>query len=176
MFIYVLIFCRPPLLKHMNNMCHFNLKPSPPTPPPPPPNRQMTCHEKQGWIWKLGLEGLVSHSGSNWSWQKQLRTKLREDWARICKPLRSSGIDSQPSGPVRPGIDSQPGGPVRQPYLAYRPTRLHRLAESIPGLHKRLQIRAPLQTQAGILVFSCSDMHKHVRICANDGSSDLTKK
>jgi hypothetical protein len=31
-----------------------------------------------------------------------------------------------------PGIDSQPGGPVRQPYLTYRPDRLHRLAESIP--------------------------------------------
>ncbi len=31
-----------------------------------------------------------------------------------------------------PGIDPQPGGPVRQPYFAYRPTRLHRLAESIP--------------------------------------------
>ncbi len=30
-----------------------------------------------------------------------------------------------------PGIDSQPGGPVRQHYLTYRPTRLHRLAESI---------------------------------------------
>jgi len=31
-----------------------------------------------------------------------------------------------------PGFDSQPGGPVRQPYLTYRPARLHRLAESIP--------------------------------------------
>jgi hypothetical protein len=30
-----------------------------------------------------------------------------------------------------PGIDSQPGGPVQQPYLTYRPARLHRLAESI---------------------------------------------
>jgi hypothetical protein len=29
-------------------------------------------------------------------------------------------------------IDSQPGGPVRQPYLTFRPARLHRLAESIP--------------------------------------------
>ncbi len=42
----------------------------------------------------------------------------------------------------RPGIDFQPGGPVRQPYFSYRPVRLHRLAKSIPGLHKRLQIRA----------------------------------
>jgi hypothetical protein len=41
-----------------------------------------------------------------------------------------------------PGIDSQPGRPVRQPYLSYLPARLHGLAESIPGLHKRLQIRA----------------------------------
>jgi hypothetical protein len=41
-----------------------------------------------------------------------------------------------------PGIDSQPGVPVRKPNLLYRPGRLHRLAESIPGLLKRLQIRA----------------------------------
>jgi hypothetical protein len=40
--------------------------------------------------------------------------------ARICKPFRS------------PGIDSQPGGPVRQPYLTYRTARLHWLAESNP--------------------------------------------
>jgi hypothetical protein len=42
----------------------------------------------------------------------------------------------------RPGIDSQPGGPVRQPCLSYRPARLHRLIDPIPGLRKRLQIRA----------------------------------
>jgi hypothetical protein len=30
-----------------------------------------------------------------------------------------------------PGIDSQHVGPVRQPYLSYRPARLHGLAESI---------------------------------------------
>ena len=41
-----------------------------------------------------------------------------------------------------PGIDSQPGGPVREAYLSYRPARLYRLAESIPGRHKCLQIRA----------------------------------
>jgi hypothetical protein len=41
-----------------------------------------------------------------------------------------------------PGIDTQPGGLVRQPYLRYWPARLHRPAESIPGLIKRLQIRA----------------------------------
>jgi hypothetical protein len=29
-------------------------------------------------------------------------------------------------------INSQHGGPIRQPYLLYRPARLHRLAESIP--------------------------------------------
>jgi hypothetical protein len=46
-----------------------------------------------------------------------------------------------------PGIDSQPGGPVRQHYLSYGLTRLHRLAESIPGLFKRLQIRAPAYIQ-----------------------------
>jgi hypothetical protein len=43
-----------------------------------------------------------------------------------------------------PGVDSQPGGPVRQPYLTYRPARLHNLAESFPcnrflGSCKRLQ-------------------------------------
>jgi hypothetical protein len=42
-----------------------------------------------------------------------------------------------------PGIDSQPGGPVvRKPYLTNRPARLYGLAKSIPGLLKRLQIRA----------------------------------
>ncbi len=40
--------------------------------------------------------------------------------ARICRLLRSHGIDSQP------------GGQVRQAYLTNRPARLHRLAESIP--------------------------------------------
>ncbi len=45
-----------------------------------------------------------------------------------------------------PEIDSLPGEPVRQPYLSYRPARLHRLPESIPRNrflgYKRLQIRA----------------------------------
>ncbi len=58
-------------------------------------------------------------------------------WARVCKRLRSSGINSLES--------------IRQAYVAwracttnrsYRAARLHRLAESIPGLLKRLQIRA----------------------------------
>ncbi len=31
-----------------------------------------------------------------------------------------------------PRIDSQAGVPVRQPYLSYRPDKLHRLAKSIP--------------------------------------------
>ena len=64
--------------------------------------------------------------------------------ARICKRLRSPGIDSKESIPPacaawraepvfadllsRPGIDFQP----RQPYFSYRPVRLHRLAKSIP--------------------------------------------
>jgi hypothetical protein len=39
------------------------------------------------------------------------------------------------------GIDSQPSGPVRNFYLTYRPTLLMRLAESIPGLLKHLKIR-----------------------------------
>ncbi len=41
-----------------------------------------------------------------------------------------------------PGFDSLRCGLVRHPYLSYRPARLHRLAESIPGLLKRSQIRA----------------------------------
>jgi hypothetical protein len=45
---------------------------------------------------------------------------------------------------MSPRIDSQPGRSVRQPYLSYRPARLRRLVESIPGLHKRLQIQAQL--------------------------------
>jgi hypothetical protein len=40
-----------------------------------------------------------------------------------------------------PGIDSQPGGPVRNPVSRTGPPG-YMLAESIPGLHKRLQIRA----------------------------------
>ncbi len=40
------------------------------------------------------------------------------------------------------GFDFRPCRPVWQPYLSYRPARLHRLAESIPGLFKSLQIRA----------------------------------
>ncbi len=59
-----------------------------------------------------------------------------------------------------PGIDSQPGGPVRQPYLSYRPARLYRLAESITGLLKGLQIRA----QGAYLNFSkkeCTVYYKY---------------
>jgi hypothetical protein len=44
-----------------------------------------------------------------------------------------------------PGIASHPGGPVRQSYLSYRPARRNcgiDSSESIPGLLKRLQIRA----------------------------------
>ncbi len=33
---------------------------------------------------------------------------------------------------MEPRNRSQPGGPVQQPYLSYRPARLHSLAESIP--------------------------------------------
>ncbi len=48
---------------------------------------------------------------------------------RFLAPIHCSKI---PEPPVfinlfrSPGIDSQPGGLVRQPYLAYRPARLHR--------------------------------------------------
>jgi hypothetical protein len=62
-----------------------------------------------------------------------LRLKLLENLRNMPEPLFVNPLKS-------PGIDSQPGGPVRQPFLTYRPDRLHRLAESIPRLHKRLQI------------------------------------
>jgi hypothetical protein len=50
--------------------------------------------------------------------------------ARICKPFKE------------PRSRFPAWGPVRQPYLSYRPAGLHRLVESIPGLHERLQVRA----------------------------------
>jgi hypothetical protein len=52
------------------------------------------------------------------------------------------------------GIDSQPGGPVRQSYLTYRPARLLRHAESIPGQIKGLQMRALVlfQTAEGLIL------------------------
>jgi hypothetical protein len=58
-------------------------------------------------------------------------------WALICRPLKEHR-NRFPA--YRPGTII---------YLAYRPARLHRLAESIPGLLKRLQIWA-LVTQASI--------------------------
>jgi hypothetical protein len=66
----------------------------------------------------------------------------------VLKLYKSPGIDSKESIPPRygacraepvfvdllrsPGIDFQHSGPARQPYLSYRPARLHRLAKSIP--------------------------------------------
>ncbi len=53
--------------------------------------------------------------------------------ARICKPFKE------------PGIDSQPGGPVRQPYVLVVQARHVTQAggidssETIPGIHKRLK-------------------------------------
>ncbi len=78
--------------------------------------------------------------------------KRSEGRVRICKRLRSPGINSKESVPPAyvawragtstrarickpfwsPEIDSRPGGPVQQPYLTYRPAGLHRLAESLP--------------------------------------------
>jgi hypothetical protein len=56
--------------------------------------------------------------------------------ARICKSLRS------------PGIDSQRGA---QPYLSYQPVRPRRLAESIPVLLIRSQIRKQKWGNASML-------------------------
>ncbi len=70
----------------------------------------------------------------------------------VTHPLRGPQTKSEPVfvNLLRsPGIDSQPGGPIRQPYLTYQPARLHRLAESIPGLLERLEIR---DTGSGSLV------------------------
>ncbi len=74
--------------------------------------------------------------------------------ARIYKPVKKST-----------GIDSQPGGPVRQSYLTYRPARLLRLAESITGLIKGLHIRALVlsRTAKGLILtvainYSCMAM------------------
>jgi hypothetical protein len=58
--------------------------------------------------------------------------------AHICKPFKEHGIDSLP------------GGPVRQPYLLNLLARLHRLAESMPRLLKRLQVRAQATLARGI--------------------------
>ncbi len=75
--------------------------------------------------------------------------------ARICKPFKE------------PGIDSQPGGTVRQPYLLYQLVRLHRLAESIPRLLKRLQMRAQTTLDSGIgFLESIPGLHKRLQIRA----------
>jgi hypothetical protein len=47
-----------------------------------------------------------------------------------------------------------PSGPVRQSYLSCCPARLDRLAESIPGLLKRLQIWP--QPEGADTVFMCT--------------------
>ena len=52
------------------------------------------------------------------------------------------------------GIDFQLGGQIRLHYLTYRPARLHRLAESILGLLKRLQTRAQHSEGNGYLFYS----------------------
>ena len=75
--------------------------------------------------------------------------------ARICKPFKE------------PGIDSQPGGPLRQPNLLCRLARLHRLAESIPGLLKRLHIQAQATLASGIgSLESIPGLLKHLQIRA----------
>jgi hypothetical protein len=56
-------------------------------------------------------------------------------------------------------------GPLRHLGLSYWPARLHRLTESIPGLFKRLQIRAPV-FRSGVFVFSFSlPPHKFGGLC-----------
>jgi hypothetical protein len=75
--------------------------------------------------------------------------------ARICKTFKE------------PGIDSQPGGPVQQPYFLYQLARLHRLAESIPGLLKHLQIRAQATLASGFGSLELiPGLRKHLQIRA----------
>ncbi len=81
-----------------------------------------------------------------------LYTHLYQVASSISCLLTVPGLSSRITGTnefIRePGINSQPGGPVQQPYLLYRLARLHRLA--IPGLLKRLQIRAQATLASGI--------------------------
>ncbi len=71
-----------------------------------------------------------------------------------------------------PGIDSQPGKLVRQSYLLYRPARLHRLAESISGLLKSLQIRA----QAGQLFPAYTESTQSLRVSFESLGNDTQLK
>jgi hypothetical protein len=61
-------------------------------------------------------------------------------WARICKHL------------LEPRNRFPAWGPMRQPYLTYRPARLHRLAESIPGLHNTNSLKIRTQILTAILL------------------------
>ncbi len=92
-------------------------------------------------VWRTGPPGYIGWWNRFLGFLNAYKFNLR---VRICKCLRSPGIDSwapltfKIPEPVfvdllrRPGIDFQPGGPVRQPYFSYRSARLHRLAKSIP--------------------------------------------
>ncbi len=60
---------------------------------------------------------------------------------RIFKRLRRPGIDSKESIP--PAYKARRAGTTDRVIVrSYQPARLHMLAESIPGLLKRLKIRA----------------------------------
>ncbi len=86
-----------------------------------------------------------------WFWNGNLLLASLYRIARICKCVRS------------PGIDSQPGGPVRQPYLTYRVARQYRMAESVPwnqflGFLERYKFG--LRTLTNVLISFFSDMLK----------------
>ncbi len=70
---------------------------------------------------------------------------------RICKRLRSQPI--------------KPGGPVRQIGLSYRAARLHRLAESIPGLLISLRIRdllfSTMRCKCGWFLLQTAEENSH---------------
>ncbi len=75
--------------------------------------------------------------------------------ARICKPVKET----------RNRFPAWRAGSV-QPYLSYRPPRLHRLEESIPGLLKRLQIRDQLHiSEYGFASQNTGVLCAHVCVC-----------
>ncbi len=93
----------------------------------------------------LGLDFRFHDVGAPFWRSRVINYQSIKDIRLIPANLRDYCIESVFVDLLRsPGIDSQPGGPVWQPCLTYRPARLHRLAESIPGLCNRLQIRAPV--------------------------------
>jgi hypothetical protein len=73
------------------------------------------CMSLGEWGARLSLAGIFKQ----WMGEEPSRNKVIVPEAVFVDHLRS------------PGIDSQPSGPVRQPYFSYRPAEPHWLTESI---------------------------------------------